>query len=210
MMTSRAEFRLILREDNTADRLMAIGRRLGLIDDGRWAQFEQWQRDLEGARRRLAALSVTGTPAVNDALVRLGSAPLESRRVTLAELMRRPEMDAAAVEQVATAAGHTEGAPAPSVAERVEIELKYDGYLKRQEADAARMSRSDAMAVPDDLDYAVIPGLSREVVEKLQAIRPRSVGQASRISGITPAAVAILMTHIGLSQRRRAEVASKS
>ena len=210
MMTSRAEFRLILREDNTADRLMAIGRRLGLIDDGRWAQFEQWQRDLEGARRRLAALSVTGTPAVNDALVRLGSAPLESRRVTLAELMRRPEMDAAAVEQVAAAAGHTEGAPAPSVAERVEIELKYDGYLKRQEADAARMSRSDAMAVPDDLDYAVIPGLSREVVEKLQAIRPRSVGQASRISGITPAAVAILMTHIGLSQRRRAEVASKS
>jgi tRNA uridine 5-carboxymethylaminomethyl modification enzyme len=209
MMTSRAEFRLILREDNTADRLMAIGRRLGLVDDARWQKFETWQRDLEAARQRLAQLSVTGTAAVNDALVALGSAPLESRRVTLAELMRRPEMDARGVERIAAAAGHTEGAPLPSVAERVEIELKYDGYLKRQEADAARMSRSDAMAVPDDLDYAIIPGLSREVVEKLQAIRPRSVGQASRISGITPAAVAILMTHIGLSQRRRAEVASK-
>lgn len=110
---------------------------------------------------------------------------------------------------MAAAAGHTEGAPRPSVAERVEIEVKYEGYLKRQESDAARMSRSDAMLVPDDLDYAVIPGLSREVVEKLSAIRPRSVGQASRISGITPAAVAILMTHIGLSLRRRAEVASK-
>lgn len=209
MMTSRAEFRLILREDNTADRLMGIGRRLGLIDDARWQKFEVWQRDLVAARQRLMALSVTGTPAVNDALAQLGSAPIEARRVTLAELMRRPELDAAAIERIAQVAGHTEGAPMASVAERVEIELKYDGYLKRQEADAARMSRSDAMAVPDDLDYAVIPGLSREVVEKLQAIRPRSVGQASRISGITPAAVAILMTHIGLSQRRRAEVASK-
>ncbi len=209
MMTSRAEFRLILREDNTADRLMGIGRRLGLIDDARWQKFEAWQRDLDLARQRLRSLSVTGTPAINDALTQLGSAPLESRRVTLAELMRRPELDAAAIERIAHVAGHSEGAPMASVAERVEIELKYDGYLKRQEADAARMSRSDSMAVPDDLDYAVIPGLSREVVEKLQAIRPRSVGQASRISGITPAAVAILMTHIGLSQRRRAEVASR-
>ena len=209
MMTSRAEFRLILREDNTADRLMGIGRRLGLIDDARWQKFEAWQRDLDLARQRLRSLSVTGTSAINDALTQLGSAPLESRRVTLAELMRRPELDAAAIERIAHVAGHSEGAPMASVAERVEIELKYDGYLKRQEADAARMSRSDSMAVPDDLDYAVIPGLSREVVEKLQAIRPRSVGQASRISGITPAAVAILMTHIGLSQRRRAEVASR-
>jgi tRNA uridine 5-carboxymethylaminomethyl modification enzyme len=209
MMTSRAEFRLILREDNTADRLMAEGRRLGLIDDARWAQYEGWQRELAAARQRLAALSVTGSPAVNDALARRGSAALESRRVSLADLLRRPELDAAAVEEIAAAAGHTEGAPRPSVAERVEIEIKYEGYLKRQEADAARMSRSDAMAVPDDLDFAEIPGLSREVVEKLTAIRPRSVGQASRISGVTPAAVAILMTHIGLSQRRRAGLASK-
>lgn len=209
MMTSRAEFRLILREDNTADRLMGLGRRLGLIDDARWSAYEGWQREIDAARARLAALSVTGTPAVNDALTALGSAPIESRRLSLAELLRRPELDAAAVERVAAAAGHTEGAPRPSVAERVEIEVKYEGYLKRQESDAARMSRSDAMLVPDDLDYAVIPGLSREVVEKLSAIRPRSVGQASRISGITPAAVAILMTHIGLSLRRRAEVASK-
>ncbi|MEZ4362542.1 MAG: tRNA uridine-5-carboxymethylaminomethyl(34) synthesis enzyme MnmG [Kofleriaceae bacterium] len=208
MMTSRAEFRLILREDNTVDRLMAIGRRLGLIDDARWRQFEDWQRELARARARLDALSVTGTPAVNDALARLGSAPLESRRITLRELLRRPELDAASVELVACAAGHAGGAPAASVAERLEIEIKYEGYLKRQESDAARMSRSDAMAVPEDLDFAAIPGLSREVVEKLAAIRPRSVGQASRISGVTPAAVAILMTHIGLSQRRRAGVAS--
>jgi tRNA uridine 5-carboxymethylaminomethyl modification enzyme len=207
MMTSRAEFRLILREDNTADRLMAIGRRLGLIDDARWRTFEGWQRDLEAARQRLAAISVTGTPAVNDALARHGSAALESRRVTMNELLRRPELDAAAVEEIVTAAGHGAGRSSPIIAERIEIEVKYEGYLKRQESEAARMVRSDSMAVPEDLDYASISGLSREAVEKLQAIRPRSVGQASRISGVTPAAIAILMTHIGLSLRRRAEVA---
>jgi tRNA uridine 5-carboxymethylaminomethyl modification enzyme len=208
MMTSRAEFRLILREDNTADRLMGIGRRLGLIDDQRWRDFERWQREIEAARQRVAAISVTGTAAINDVLAGYGSAPIEARRVTLSELLRRPELDAAAIEVVAAVAGQAAGAPRPSVAERVEIEIKYDGYLKRQESEAARMLRSDALAVPDDLDFAEIPGLSREVVEKLSAIRPRSVGQASRISGVTPAAVAILMAHIGLSQRRRAEVAS--
>jgi tRNA uridine 5-carboxymethylaminomethyl modification enzyme len=93
--------------------------------------------------------------------------------------------------------------------ERVEIELGYEGYLRRQEADAARLARADGVLVPGDLDYRGIPGLSNEVVEKLEAIRPRSVGQASRISGVTPAAIAILLTHIGLSERRRTEVGSQ-
>lgn len=208
MMTSRAEFRLILREDNTADRLMAIGRRLGLVGDERWRAYESWQRELAAALQRARELTVTGTPAVNEALARFGSAPIEARRVSLAELARRPELGAAALEQVATAAGQGGGAPRASIAERVEIELKYEGYLRRQESEAARLSRAESVEVPDDLDFATIPGLSREVVEKLAAIRPRSVGQASRISGVTPAAVAILLTHIGLSQRRRAAIAS--
>lgn len=208
MMTSRAEFRLILREDNTADRLMAIGRRLGLVGDERWRAFEAWQRELAAALQRARELTVTGTPAVNAALARFGSAPIEARRVSLAELARRPELGAAALEEVATAAGQGAGAPRASIAERVEIELKYEGYLRRQETEAARLSRAEAVEVPEDLDFAAIPGLSREVVEKLAAIRPRSVGQASRISGVTPAAVAILLTHIGLSQRRRAALAS--
>ncbi len=93
---------------------------------------------------------------------------------------------------------------APTSLERVEIEIEYEGYLRRQEADAARVARADAVRVPDELDYRDIPGLSNEVVEKLEAIRPRSVGQASRISGVTPAAVAILLTHIGLVARRKA------
>ncbi|MBA3498762.1 MAG: tRNA uridine-5-carboxymethylaminomethyl(34) synthesis enzyme MnmG, partial [Deltaproteobacteria bacterium] len=91
---------------------------------------------------------------------------------------------------------------------RVEIELGYEGYLRRQEADAARLTRVDSVLVPTEMEYRGIPGLSNEVVEKLEAIRPRSVGQASRISGVTPAAIAILLTHIGLFQRRKSEVRS--
>jgi tRNA uridine 5-carboxymethylaminomethyl modification enzyme len=206
MLTSRAEFRLLLREDNAVDRLMPIGRRLGLVDDARWRAFEAWQADLAAAHERAERASVTGTPAVNDALARYGSAPIENRRASLAELHRRPELDWQAVEVIAAAGGvapSTLGAP---VHERVSIELTYAGYLRRQEAEAARLSRADAVRVPDELDFRAIPGLSREVVEKLEAVRPRSVGQASRISGVTPAAVAILMTHIGLHARRRADV----
>jgi tRNA uridine 5-carboxymethylaminomethyl modification enzyme len=100
---------------------------------------------------------------------------------------------------------------APAVAsaaalERESIELAYEGYLKRQETEATKLARADAVRIPDDLDVRSIAGLSREVVEKLEAVRPRSLGQASRISGVTPAAIAILMTHIGLHQRRRADV----
>jgi tRNA uridine 5-carboxymethylaminomethyl modification enzyme len=206
MLTSRAEFRLLLREDNAVDRLMPIGRALGLVDDARWRTFEAWQAELAAAHTRADQASVTGTPAVNDALARLGSAPIENRRASLAELLRRPELDWRAVEQVAQAGGLAATTASPAVLERVAIELSYAGYLRRQEAEAARLSRADAVRVPDELDFRSIPGLSREVIEKLEQVRPRSVGQASRISGVTPAAVAILMTHIGLHQRRRADV----
>jgi tRNA uridine 5-carboxymethylaminomethyl modification enzyme len=206
MLTSRAEFRLLLREDNAVDRLMPIGRRLGLVDDARWRAFETWQAELAAAHERAERASVTGTPAVNDALARHGSAPIENRRASLAELHRRPELPWQAVEVIAAAGGVAPSTLGAAVHERVSIELTYAGYLRRQEAEAARLSRADAVRVPDELDYRAIPGLSREVVEKLEAVRPRSVGQASRISGITPAAVAILMTHIGLHQRRRADV----
>ncbi len=210
MMTSRAEFRLLLREDNTADRLMPIGRRLGLIDDARWRAYEAWCSELAAAHDRAARASVLGTDAVNAQLARFGSAPVVGRRATLAELLRRPELDWRAVEQIACAGGVAAGDAGPAALERLEIELCYEGYLRRQEVDAARLARADGMLVPTALDYRDIPGLSNEVVEKLEAIRPRSVGQASRISGVTPAAVAILLTHIGLVERRKAAVASRS
>jgi tRNA uridine 5-carboxymethylaminomethyl modification enzyme len=208
MLTSRAEFRLLLREDNAAERLMPIGRRLGLIDDDRWRAWEAWRAELDAAFERAHRASVTGTDAVNAALARHGSAAVAGRRATLAELLRRPELDWRAVEEIAAAGGLGPGAAGPAALERVEIERGYEGYLRRQEADAARLARADGVLVPGDLDYRGIPGLSNEAVEKLEAIRPRSVGQASRISGVTPAAIAILLTHIGLSARRTAEVGS--
>ena len=209
MLTSRAEFRLLLREDNAADRLMPIGRRLGLIGDDRWREWEAWRAELDAALERAHRAAVTGTDAVNAALARHGSAPVVGRRATLAELLRRPELDWRAVEEIAAAGGIAPPAAGEAALERVEIELGYEGYLRRQEADAAKLARADGVLVPGDLDYRGIPGLSNEVVEKLEAIRPRSVGQASRISGVTPAAIAILLTHIGLSERRRAEVGSR-
>ena len=133
---------------------------------------------------------------------------MRDRRATLAELLRRPELDYAAVAQIADAAGLGASEIHPAIAERVEIEIKYAGYLGRQLADAQKLERSDAVAVPADIDYRVIGGLSHEVIEKLEAIRPRSVGQASRISGMTPAAMSILLTHIGLTKRRQALVGS--
>jgi tRNA uridine 5-carboxymethylaminomethyl modification enzyme len=208
MLTSRAEYRLLLREDNAVDRLMPIGRKLGLIDDLRWAAFQAWQKELVEARERVERAGVTGTPAVNDALAKFGSSPIHDRRVSLAELLRRPELDWRAVEQVAMAGSIAPSHASPAALERVEVEVTYEGYLHRQEAEAAKMARADNVRVPEDVDYKAIQGLSREVVEKLEAIRPRSVGQASRISGITPAAIAILLTHIGLHARRAAGVAS--
>jgi len=209
MMTSRAEFRLLLREDNAADRLLPIGRTLGLVDDERWRAYEGWQVELAGAFDRARRASVTGTIAVNAAMARFGSSPITDRRATLAELARRPELDWRAVEEIAAAGGVAASEASPATLERIQIELAYEGYLRRQEADAARVARADSVLVPLELDFHGIPGLSNEVVEKLEAIRPRSVGQASRISGVTPAAIAILLTHIGLSARRKAEVLSR-
>ena len=206
MLTSRAEFRLLLREDNAVDRLMPVGRRLGLVDDARWRAFEVWRVELAEARARADKASVTGTDAVNAQLAAHGSAPLVARRVTLGELLRRPELTWQAVEAIAAAGGIAPWPHGPAARDRRAIELTDDGDRRRPGAAAPRLARADAVRVPDELDFRAIPGLSNEVVEKLEAVRPRSVGQASRISGVTPAAVAILLTHIGLHARRRPDV----
>ena len=202
MLTSRAEYRLLLREDNAVDRLMPIGRALGLVPDARWSEYETWQRDLAQVRERAERAFVVPGDAVNAQLAALGSSPLAGKRATLADLYRRPELDWQAVEQVAAAGGLAPCSDARAL-DRIAIEIAYEGYLRRQEAEAAKLLRVDAVRLPDEMDYRGIPGLSNEVVEKLEAIRPRSVGQASRISGMTPAAISILLTHITLVERRR-------
>ncbi|MEM9487703.1 MAG: tRNA uridine-5-carboxymethylaminomethyl(34) synthesis enzyme MnmG [Myxococcota bacterium] len=209
MFTSRAEYRLILREDNAADRLMPIGRRLGLIDDDRWRRFERFQAALAQVQDWVQHVSMVGTPAVNDCLRARGSAIIENRRITVADLLRRPEIawaDAVAVAAAADAAPPPldgAGDLASLVSERIEIAHKYAGYLRRQEQEASRLARFEDVRLPEDMDYGAIRGLSREVIEKLSSVRPRSLGQASRISGVTPVAVSMLMTHLNLARRRQ-------
>jgi tRNA uridine 5-carboxymethylaminomethyl modification enzyme len=205
MFTSRAEYRLLLREDNAASRLMPIGRALGLVDDDRWRRFTAFEAALAAARQPLEALSVAPAAAVNDRLVALGSSPIADRRVSLLDLLRRPEIDWRGVREVAAAANLSLPEIEAAVAERLEIEVKYAGYLERQESDARRARSWGQVPLPADLDYQAIPGLSREVVEKLGALRPRSLGQASRISGVTPVAVTLLATHLDLCRRAARE-----
>jgi tRNA uridine 5-carboxymethylaminomethyl modification enzyme len=202
MFTSRAEHRLILREDNVADRLLPLGRELGLVDDERWRRFETFVRALAGERARLEQVFVIPGGAVDDRMRERGSTPLCDRRASLAELLRRPELAYDDVRIIAAAAGVADAAVDPAVAARVETEIKYAGYLERQEREAQRLRKLEDARLPADLDYAAIRGLSREVQEKLAATRPRSLGQATRISGVTPAAVSILMTHLAWTRRR--------
>jgi tRNA uridine 5-carboxymethylaminomethyl modification enzyme len=205
MFTSRAEYRLILREDNAADRLMPIGRALGLVDDDRWRRFESFGRSLSDARESMLQMSVTGTDAVNDRLAEIGSAALKDRRCSFAELLKRPELRYEHLSAIAAAGQLSLPEVAPDVAERLETEIKYSGYLKRQQVDAERLARFEDLLLPGDLEYDKIRGLSNEDVEKLSAARPRSVGQASRISGVTPVAVTVIMTHLDMARRRALE-----
>jgi tRNA uridine 5-carboxymethylaminomethyl modification enzyme len=191
MMTSRAEHRLLLREDNADERLTPIGRKLGLVDDERWAAFETRRTALEGELTRLQRTTLAPTDGINDQLQRMGTTPLR-KPLTLLELLRRPEITYAALQQNFGA----EKEVSSCVAERVEIRVKYEGYVARQTGEAERLRRLEELALPIDLDYARLGGLSREVKEKLGRVRPRSIGQASRIPGVTPAAVSILIVHL--------------
>lgn len=196
MFTSRAEHRLLLREDNVDERLCAHGRRVGLLGDEAWASLEDRRRRLARELERLGGTTLPPSAGVNDALAALGSAPIR-RPTTLLELLRRPELDVSALARFADVPSD------PAVAERIEVAVKYEGYLKRQEAEAERQKRLEDLELPADLDYRGLKALSNEVREKLSRARPRSLGQASRISGITPAAVSILATVI-VARRRGA------
>jgi tRNA uridine 5-carboxymethylaminomethyl modification enzyme len=188
MMTSRAEHRLALREDNAAERVMARGRALGLVDDERWRAFEQRRQTINAEQRRLRETVLAPSVATNDRLAALGLAPLR-KPTSLAELLRRPELSYAALR---AAFG---GLADDRLAEHIEAELKYAGYVARQDDEIARMAKLEELPLPESLDVDAMAGLSREVREKLRRVRPRSIGQASRIAGVTPAAVSILMVH---------------
>jgi tRNA uridine 5-carboxymethylaminomethyl modification enzyme len=199
MFTSRAEYRLLLREDNADLRLTPMGRELGLVDDSRWAAFEAKREAIEQERQRLRDSWVR--PGNSEREQQVLGAPL-SREYRMEELLRRPEVDYQGLYSLSP-----EMAPVadPQVAEQVTIQLKYAGYIERQSEEIARARRHEETRLPDDMDYAQVRGLSAEVSEKLQRQRPTTLGQASRIPGVTPAAISLLRVHLKKSspQRRR-------
>ena len=192
MFTSRAEYRLKLREDNADLRLTEQGRRLGLIDDARWEAFARKRDAIARELERLKSTYVSPRlVAVETAKGVFGQA-LE-REYALTDLLRRPGVGYAALM---TLPGAGKGVSDPTIAQQVEIATKYAGYIDRQDEEVERNRAQEATPLPDDLDYAGVRGLSAEVSQKLARHRPRTLGQAARISGVTPAAISVLLVHL--------------
>ncbi|AOP44659.2 tRNA uridine-5-carboxymethylaminomethyl(34) synthesis enzyme MnmG [Edwardsiella piscicida] len=189
MFTSRAEYRLMLREDNADLRLTPIGRELGLVDDVRWAQFNQKLENMERERQRLRETWVHPQGEQAAEVNALLKTPL-SREASGEDLLRRPEMDYATLTSLSPFSPPLADRQA---AEQVEIQVKYQGYIARQQDEIEKQQRNENTRSPADLDYRQVNGLSNEVIAKLNDHKPSSIGQASRISGITPAAISILL-----------------
>jgi len=198
MFTSRAEYRLLLREDNADLRLTEIGRNIGLVSDERYAVFSAKRLRIEEVRERLAAVQIVPGSAVDEVLAGLGSAPVR-KPVRLVELVRRPELGLLDLVPLAPWLADLD----PEVLEVAEIEARYEGYLDRQEEQVARFRMREDVLLPEDMVYDGLPGLSREVQEKLTRVRPVSLGQAARISGMTPAAIGVL--EVWLKKRASAD-----
>jgi tRNA uridine 5-carboxymethylaminomethyl modification enzyme len=199
MFTSRAEYRLQLREDNADARLTATGRMLGLVEDVRWAKFEAKREAVAQESGRLRALWATPANALGRELeATLGVAV--SRETNVLDLIKRPELDYAKLMQV-PALGP--GVADAKVAEQVEIGIKYAGYLDRQRDEIARQQRHEGTSIPEGFDYAGVRGLSAEVQQKLERVRPQTIGQAQRIPGMTPAAISLLLVHLERARRSR-------
>ncbi len=188
IFTSRAEYRLLLREDNADLRLRGEGRRLGLVSEKEYRKTARKGRAVERELARLEATRVNPRPSVNRELARLGSSPLK-RPVTLKELLRRPEIT---FGDLKFADRRVESVEA-GVAGQVEIQVKYEGFLERQKESVERFRHREEIKIPPDFNYRDLPGLKKEVREKLSRFQPVSLGQAARISGVTPAAISVLM-----------------
>ncbi|MFO1390651.1 MAG: tRNA uridine-5-carboxymethylaminomethyl(34) synthesis enzyme MnmG [Agitococcus sp.] len=189
MFTSRAEYRLLLREDNADARLTEIGRKLGLVDDVRWRVFSEKQEAIAQQTQRMKETFIHPQTELAQRFTEMTGQEL-ARENNLLDLLKRPQVS---FEQLATL---TETQVAPEVGEQIEISAKYSGYIDRQLEEVERLRKSEEMLVPDDFDYDRVQGLSNEVRAKLKAIKPATLAQAGRISGVTPAAVSLLMIYL--------------
>ncbi len=195
MMTSRSEYRLVLRQDNADERLTPLGRELGLISDRRWEKFLTKQEQKRKEMKRALSTVFPPSQELNDLLVSRETTPV-STGVKLEELLRRPQITYECLTEI------DKGRPnlPKSVLESVEIELKYEGYIRRQAANIEEMRRVEQKRLPADVDYNKIKGLRLEAVEKLNRVRPENVGQAGRISGVSPADVSVLLIWLSAHQ----------
>lgn len=191
MFTSRAEYRLLLREDNADLRLTETGRAIGLVSEEAYSRYLSRKNRIEQAFDELNTIKITPTASTNERLRDLNTSPLKNT-VPLADLLRRPELR---LNDLFAFQPSLADLP-PSVAGELEVRVKYEGYVRRQAEQVERYKKLENCLVPEDLDFSGLPGLSKEAQEKLSRVRPRSLGQASRISGITPAAISILHIHL--------------
>ena len=191
MMTSRSEYRLLLRQDNADLRLTPLGHEIGLISDARYQAFLKKKEQVEAETARLEALVFPPAPALQAYLEAAGSAPLKSG-IRAAELLKRPQVTYAGLAPFDPDRPALPG----EVWEQAEIIIKYEGYIKRQMVQAQQFKKLEAKAIPEDIDYLQIDGLRIEARQKLDKVRPRSLGQASRISGVSPADIAVLMIYL--------------
>lgn len=205
MFTSRAEYRLQLREDNADLRLTDIGRKLGIVNEARWQFFEQKREAIAREEERLRSTWVNPRNLPENDAIRVLGKPIE-REYSLYELLRRPNINYAALE---TLPGADSARLDQRVAEQVEIQAKYQGYIERQRDEIGRNEQLETMILPDDLNYCEVKGLSIEVQQKLNQYKPETIGQAARISGVTPAAISLLLVHLKRGFGRNAQMKLK-
>ena len=204
MMTSRAEYRLLLRQDNADLRLSGIGHEIGLISEERYARVLWKEKTIEEEIHRLETKNIGASKEVQEFLEKHGSTPLKTG-TTMAELVRRPELNYVMLTEI-----DPERPDLPEdVEEQININIKYDGYIRRQKQQVAQFKKMEGKKLDENFDYSTVKSLRKEAVQKLNLYKPANIGQASRISGVSPAEISVLMVHLEQMKYRSGESVQK-